>query len=407
MDLPRRTGWAIAVVATLAMTVSYVDRQALSHLAPTVRDALDISPSEYGNLTGAFSLSYLVGAPLAGWLLDRIGARRGLVLSILVWSVVSALHALVPSFGVLFGLRVALGAAESPSFPGAAQTVRRALPVNDRSMGYGLIFTGSSIGAMIAAPLAIGLNAHFGWRLAFVGTSLCGLAWLPLWIYATGGRRRAALEAAEAEEKASPRAPSVPWRTVLSDPAVQRAIALVFVSAPIMLFVLNWYAQVLVDVFHLTQNDLAYYLWLPPLLFDVGAVGFGALAARRDRASPTRSHVELVWVAALLTVSLALVPLSRSPSLAVLLAAIALLGGGALYTVATADMLRRVRPEVTGRAGGCTAASQSAAHIVFAPLIGAILQRTHTYTHVLVGLGLIALPGVVVWSVWPMHRRAD
>src|SRR5215471_7965155 len=92
-QLGRGTGWAIAIVATLAMTISYVDRQALAHLAPTVRTALHISPSDYGNLTGAFSLSYLVGAPLAGWLLDHIGARRGLVLSILVWSAVSALHA--------------------------------------------------------------------------------------------------------------------------------------------------------------------------------------------------------------------------------------------------------------------------------------------------------------------------
>src|SRR5262249_41416999 len=153
----------------------------------TVREALHINHSAYGSLTGAFSLSYLVGAPLAGWLLDRIGARRGLTLSILVWSAVSALHALAPSVAVLFLLRVALGLAESPSFPGAAQTVRRALPRSHRAMGYGVVFTGSSLGAMIAAPLAIGLNNRLGWRLAFVGTSLCGLLWLPLWLFATGG----------------------------------------------------------------------------------------------------------------------------------------------------------------------------------------------------------------------------
>ena len=75
--LSRTRAWTIALVATLAMTVSYIDRQTLAALAPTVKNALGIGHAQYGWLTSAFSISYLVGAPLAGWLLDRVGARRG------------------------------------------------------------------------------------------------------------------------------------------------------------------------------------------------------------------------------------------------------------------------------------------------------------------------------------------
>jgi MFS transporter, ACS family, aldohexuronate transporter len=315
---------------------------------------------------------------------------------------VSAPHALVPSAEVLFALRVALGVAESPSFPGAAQTVRRALPASHRAMGYGLIFTGSSLGAMIAAPLAIGLNSHFGWRLAFVGTSLCGLLWLPLWLVATGGPRRAALEAVAAEEQEAPR-PAVPWRAVLRHAAVQRAVFVVFLSAPAIMFALNWYAQLLVEAFGQKQNDVAGLLWFPPLLFDLGAVGFGAIAARRDRAAPDRSHVVLVWIGGALAATLALVPLTRSPVVAVILGGLSMAGGGAIYTVGTADMLKRVWPDVVARAGGCTAAAQSLSHVLFAPAVGAVLDRTHTYTPVLVTLGLLPLPGVLVWTLWPMR----
>ena len=91
--------------------------------------------------------------------------------------------------------------------------------------------------------------------------------------------------------------------------------------------------------------------------------------------------------------------------MAVILAGITMGGGGALYTVATADMLKRVAPGVTARAGGCTAAAQSLAHVIFAPLIGIVIQKTHSYTHVLVTLGLIALPGVVVWTIWSIRPR--
>src|SRR5262249_56629908 len=129
---------------------------------------------------------------------------------------------------------------------------------------------------------------------------------------------------------------------VLSDPAVQRAVVLVFVSAPALMFLLNWFAQLLVEQLGQKQNELARYLWFPPFLFDLGAVGFGALAARRDRAFPERTHVEIAWTGASLAMLLALVPFTRSPTLAVLLGGLAMGGGGALYTIATADMLKRV-----------------------------------------------------------------
>ena len=61
--LSRRGAWALALVATFTMAVSYVDRQTLAVLAPTVTESLGISEQGYGWLVSAFSLAYLVGAP--------------------------------------------------------------------------------------------------------------------------------------------------------------------------------------------------------------------------------------------------------------------------------------------------------------------------------------------------------
>src|SRR5580698_9880181 len=144
------------------MSVSYVDRQVLAAVATTVRAALHIDGQQFGWLAGSFSAAYLVAAPLSGRVMDRIGARRGLVVSVVAWSCVSAAHAFAPTFAALLVLRVLLGAAEAPSFPGAAQCVRRVLPRSDRSAAYGVIFTGSSLGAATAGPLALWLNARFG-----------------------------------------------------------------------------------------------------------------------------------------------------------------------------------------------------------------------------------------------------
>src|SRR4051812_3198272 len=119
--------WTLAFVATLTMAVSYADRQALAFLAPKVTVAFQISDRTYGWLLSSFSLAYLIGTPLAGRWIDRVGARRGLTGAVLIWSAIAALHAVMPGVAVLFALRIALGLAEAPSFPGAAQTVHRAL----------------------------------------------------------------------------------------------------------------------------------------------------------------------------------------------------------------------------------------------------------------------------------------
>jgi len=75
--ISRGNAWTVAIVATLTMTVSYIDRSTLAVLAPSVTKALDIGETEYGWLTSAFSIAYLFATPLSGWWIDRIGTRRG------------------------------------------------------------------------------------------------------------------------------------------------------------------------------------------------------------------------------------------------------------------------------------------------------------------------------------------
>src|SRR5947209_15633294 len=74
--LPHGLAWALALTATFTMSVSYVDRQTLAALAPTVTRELHVDETHYGWLLSAFSIAYLVGAPLAGRLVDFAGARQ-------------------------------------------------------------------------------------------------------------------------------------------------------------------------------------------------------------------------------------------------------------------------------------------------------------------------------------------
>lgn len=401
MSNERRLGWALALTSTLTMAVSYFDRQTLAVLAPTVTKALDISNASYGWLASAFSIAYLAGAPVAGRLIDLVGARRGLLGAVLVWSVVAGLHALAPGFGVLFGLRIALGLAEAPSFPGAAQTVHRALPPEKRARGYGILFTGSSIGGMLAPPLASWLEGRYGWRIAFLGTAVIGLSWVPVWaLIAFSPRGRQTLDRAQAE--AAPARPRGEWLHILANPAVVRAVIAVLASSPGLAFAFLWSAKFLAFTYHSTQAEIGKLLWFPPLVFDAGAVAFGHFASvRASRPDYDGSPPRALFAGALvLALALAAVPYASSPEMAVAIAAVAMGGGGALFALLTADMLGRVPATQVSSAGGITAAAQSLAYIVASPLIGLGVDHYQSYTPILWPLALFNVPGCVIWLLW-------
>jgi len=400
------------------MTVSYVDRSTLSVLAPSVTKALDISNEAYGWLTSAFALAYLVGAPIGGWWIDRVGARRGLLGSLLVWSTIAALHALAPGFAILFALRIGLGLAEGPSFPGSSQTVQRVLAPAERERGFGFLFTGSSIGGMLAPLIASALYRMHGWRFAFLGTACVGLVWIPLWLVVTR-RARSVLDA--------PREHRPVRRTTLAQllrsSIIRRALFAIFSVSAISGFMYAWGAKFLATKYGVSQGAVGNYLWLPPLMFDTGAILFGDLASRQRRPPgvPARG---LYAVAVVLATCLALVPFAATPWQAMVLLGIAMVGGGAQYTIVASDFLGRMPPDAVALAGGTVACAQSISHIILGPLVGwAIVQYSvpalypvgtiwlpvahPSYTVALIALGIWTIPGAIVWLAWRVPAKLE
>jgi ACS family hexuronate transporter-like MFS transporter len=398
------------------MSVSYIDRQTLAAIAVSVRKELAIDHTHFGWLVSAFSMAYLVGAPLAGIVVDRLGARRGFALAVIVWSIVAGAHALAASFASLFVLRILLGAAEAPSFPAAAQAIRRALPGARRPLAFGLLFTGSSLGAIVAAKLAVRLDATYGFRGAFVGTALIGTLWIPIWLLVT--RNRGLDQPAKAEGVAE--LIPTPWLAVVTSPPVLRSIVAIAGSAPALMFVLNWTAQYVVEAWpgRVAKADVGNYLIAAPLLFDVGAIGFGAIASSREGRRRTEggalgvlgvraTHKDLLLVSMLLASSLMLAPFASSPEQAIAIFAASACGGGGIYALVTADMLSRVPASRTSAAGGMTAAAQSLAHVIASPLVGFTIDRTHGYGTALVALGIAVVPTSIAFVMWPMGSSSS
>ena len=99
--------WAPAVSMLLVSLISYIDRNTLALLAPTILRDNHLSAEQYGWIISAFSVAYMAGNPLWGRWLDRWGVRNGMLLAVAFWTLASTAHAFVAGF---LGFAVSLAA---------------------------------------------------------------------------------------------------------------------------------------------------------------------------------------------------------------------------------------------------------------------------------------------------------
>jgi ACS family hexuronate transporter-like MFS transporter len=179
--------WVIALIAT-ATIINYIDRQSLGVLWPDI--ANDLYPDKtddqrkviYGWISTIFIFSYAFGQAIFGKIFDWIGTRLGFALSIGVWSIATALHAVangILSFGIF---RSILGVAEAGNWPGAAKGNAEWFPTKERAFAQGLFNSGAAIGGIISIPLIAFLTVYFNWQIIFVLVGLTGLLWLIPWM---------------------------------------------------------------------------------------------------------------------------------------------------------------------------------------------------------------------------------
>src|SRR2546430_4627033 len=147
----------------------------------------------------AFMISYTIMYGAGGWVMDKLGMRRGLSLSVIWWSVASCLQAFARGAFSLGFFRVLLGMGEGGNWPAFAKAISMWVPKKMQALAIGIANSGSSVGSAIAAPLIAWLTIHWGWRFAFFLTGTFGFFWLGVWLWATHQLEKISPELASAQ----------------------------------------------------------------------------------------------------------------------------------------------------------------------------------------------------------------
>ena len=173
--------WVPCLGMALCSWLSFVDRQVLNILSPTIIADTGLTPQDFTTATSFFFLTYTLGNPVWGSVLDRVGLRIGMLLAVGVWTAASMSHALMVSFAGFALARAVLGLGEGGTFPGGLRTAVETLPPNLRARGIALSFSGGTIGAVMM-PLLLGpLAIQYGWKIAFIATGALGVLWMLTW----------------------------------------------------------------------------------------------------------------------------------------------------------------------------------------------------------------------------------
>lgn len=299
----------------LVSTISYIDRNTLALLAPTILRETGLNAEQYGLIVAAFSYAYMVGNPLWGKLLDRIGVRRGMTLAVSLWTVASAAHAFARGFWTFATFRAALGFGEGATFPGSLRTVVQTLAPAERSRGIAIAYSGGSLGAILTPIVVTPVAARWGWTGAFWFTGLVGLLWIFWWIFLSRRPDIARPAALPAEASAEPPggAPSFRERRLWS------FICAYALGAMPLGFVLYNASLFLTGKFHKSQVELGAVLWIPPLGWELGYFFWGWLLDRfTARGSRVETYQWLFGTLALLSLPLAATPHLESYALVLL-----------------------------------------------------------------------------------------
>ena len=136
----------------------------------------------YAFISVIFVFSYAFGQAVFGKIFDWIGTRLGFVLSIGVWSIATALHAVARGLVSFSIFRSILGIAEAGNWPGATKGNAEWFPTKERAFAQGLFNSGAAIGGIISIPMIAFLSIHFSWQAIFILVGLTGLLWLIPWM---------------------------------------------------------------------------------------------------------------------------------------------------------------------------------------------------------------------------------
>lgn len=359
--------WYIVFIILIGTIFNYLARSSLSIVAPTLTKEFSLTTEQYSYVIAAFQAAYTVAQPIAGMIIDHIGVRIGFFIFALGWGISCMFHAFATSWPTLAVFRAMLGLSEAAIFPAAIKAISNWFPRKERSIAIGWVNFGTSIGAMIAAPIMVFFIISYQWQYGFLFIGGLAVFWSLIWLYFyRDPQKNKWLTDEELKHIMGDRNDSDPLSTEKPISLWQLFKKRNFWGIAIPRFLCEpawqtfgfWIPIYLVTVRNMDLKDIAMFAWLPFLAADLGSIFGGYLAPffrKYFRVSTSTSYKLTLILGALFMIGPACIGLASSAYVAI---AMFCIGGFAhqivstsLYSLTSDNFSEKDVGKATGGAG--------------------------------------------------------
>lgn len=365
--------WRIAIVVSVAIAISYLDRQTLPVAVKAISQQIPLSNEQFSTLQSAFLFAYALMYVGGGKLVDVLGTRRGFLVIMLFWSAACASHAFAIGFFSLAAARFLLGMGEGGGFPAATRAVAEWFPAGDRATAMGIINAGTAVGAVAAPPLIALVLSFTNWRWIFILTGAIGFVWTVWWFFTYS-------PAIDATAPAESDGPQVKWTELIRTRQACGLVLSKFLSDAAWYFYLFWLPKYLYDARGFDIKGVGALAWIPNAAAGVGCLlggWFSSYLVKRRLSLNAARKIALGLSAAVMPL-IVLVP-SASVSVAIGIFCLAYFGQqswSTLVMVLPADLFPA---EVVGSVAGLVGFGGAMGGIVFGQVAGYLLDHGFGY----------------------------
>lgn len=282
--------WIIATLLLFSTTFNYMDRQVISYLKPFFcsPEGFGWTNTEFSILTSFFTGFYAIMTIFAGYVIDKIGTKLGLALSLIVWSVFGIVNAFAgAALWIHVTIRSLFGIGEAGNFPASIKTVAEWFPKKERALATGIFNSGSNIGAMLAALFVpwcmVFFGDQMGWKMAFIITGAVGFIWLIFWfwLYDSPGKQKRLLkpeydyihsddDPSTVKNEANGDKGKVSWTRLLTYRQTWSFFFGKFMTDGIWWFYLFWLPDYLIKQFGMSKQDV---MWPTFIVYGIAIIG--------------------------------------------------------------------------------------------------------------------------------------
>lgn len=404
----------------LATIINYLDRMTINVSAPIIAKEYGLSNETLAVVFTAFLWAYTLGPGPMGWLMDRLGSRKGYALSMGLWSGAGVLTAFALYIGkgldmivpfaiapIVLGFivcRFVLGVGESANWPVAIKSISEWFAPKERSFAMGWFNSGSSVGVAVAPLLCAALLAKWGWQAAFVAVGLIGFVWMALWLILyrppaehpwITSEELNYVQAEQDQEHTVEESKRVKWIDLLKMQQIRGVVFTRFFMDPIWWFYTFWLPTYFMQDRHLDLKKMAVFTALSFIASDLGNIfGGWATTMLMKRGLTVNAARKTVMTPCAVLMTLGLIVPFAPQNLAVGIIAVVMF----CYQSWSVNMLSIpadvVPRSVLGSAAGLSHMGAGFGGIVVTMIAGYLSTKTGSFKSTIVLMGLMPIVGI-------------